>query len=116
MSLFQCQRKKSIPHQIIPQGAAFQAGAAITGGSVEDYVLQQEVAMEDAIVKPTTDENTLKLYKEAFERYKASSKKLFNNHTKTRLKRPLLCVGGDHNLKSQNLQIENRKYRLLFCL
>jgi xylulokinase len=58
-------------------GAAFQAGAAATGMRVDEYIAKQEVEIEDCIVKPTTDEPTLILYRESLERYRLYSNKLF---------------------------------------
>ena len=58
-------------------GAAFQAGAAATGTTVEQYVNDQKVVMEDTILKPTNDEKVLKLYQDALQRYKTMSTKLF---------------------------------------
>jgi len=58
-------------------GAAFQAGAAATGTSVDIFISQQTVKMEDTIVKPTNDRKTLNLYKDALNKYREFSTKLF---------------------------------------
>ena len=59
-------------------GAAFQAGSAASGVSVDQYVLRQKLAMEDVVVKPTQDNEVKRLYKEAFDRFSTMSKKLFD--------------------------------------
>lgn len=59
-------------------GAAFQAGAAASGIKVDSYVLKQRVTMEEDVVKPTENEKVKQLYKDAFERFSMSTKKLFN--------------------------------------
>ena len=60
-------------------GAAFQAGAAASGMQVDDYVSKQNVSVEDVVVRPTDDEETLKLYRDGFERYMQHSRKLFGS-------------------------------------
>mmetsp|Transcript_7109 Transcript_7109/g.10409 ORF Transcript_7109/g.10409 Transcript_7109/m.10409 type:complete len:124 (-) Transcript_7109:150-521(-) len=58
-------------------GAAFQAGAAASGMKVDEYVSKQSVDVNDVVVRPTDDEETLKLYRDGFERYMQNSRKLF---------------------------------------
>ena len=58
-------------------GAAFQAGAAASGMKVDEYIAAQKVFIEDRVVKPTTDESKLRLYRESLERYRQYSRKLF---------------------------------------
>ena len=59
-------------------GAAFQIGAAVEAAkvtqgklSMEEYILRQSIEMEDEIVRlrPTTDEETIELYKDGKKRY-----------------------------------------------
>jgi len=72
-------------------GAAFQAGAAVANVerrsdnerrrevTMEEYVLEQKIEMEDEIVVPTLDEDTILLYREGRERYLGHATKLFGN-------------------------------------
>lgn len=71
-------------------GAAFQAGAAVAatrhdGGKklkMEEYVLQQTIDMEEEVVRPTSEEKTLQLYKDGRERCCSYSAKLFETGDK----------------------------------
>jgi len=72
-------------------GAAFQAGAAVANVkrrsntekrrevTMEEYVSEQKIEMEDEIVVPKLDENTILLYREGRERYLGHATKLFGN-------------------------------------
>lgn len=67
-------------------GAAFQVGAAVEGTkmthgklSMEEYILRQSIEMEDEMIKPTTDEETIELYKEGKKRYCNFATKLFGD-------------------------------------
>ena len=67
-------------------GAALQAGAAIHASrglncSIEDYVVQQPIAMEEDVVTPTTDEETLRMYLDGRKAYCSFSAKLFVDNT-----------------------------------
>ena len=56
-------------------GAAFQAGAAASGMNVDEYVLQQNIAVRPYSAKPIPENRDA--YQEAFARFKTLSKKLF---------------------------------------
>ena len=58
-------------------GAAFQAGAVANGVTVETFVRGQNVELEDEVVKPTEDEETLNSYRDGLERYRTWSRSLF---------------------------------------
>ena len=59
-------------------GAAFQAGAAVSNMNVDEYVLKQNVQMEEEVLTPTYDEKTKQLYADAFQAFKTVSRKLYN--------------------------------------
>jgi xylulokinase len=75
--VFQLELRFPLEPESAALGAAFQAGAAVTGIDVDQYVLKQKVDMEETVLKPTTDESTIQIYKDAFKKYKVLSKKLF---------------------------------------
>jgi hypothetical protein len=56
-------------------GAAFQAGAAASGKNVDEYVLQQNIAVRPYSAKPIAENRDS--YQEAFARYKTLSTTLF---------------------------------------
>ena len=58
-------------------GAAFQAGAAVSGLSITEYIDMQKTKIEDIIVRPSTNKMTTEMYQQAFQRYIESSRKLF---------------------------------------
>lgn len=65
-------------------GAAFQVGAAVNvlrnktdSTTLEEYILRQSIEMEDEVVRPTSDENILQLYREGKERYCRNAATLF---------------------------------------
>lgn len=58
-------------------GAAFQVGAAVTGKSVENYVLEQNVKVEDKVVTPNDDIH--ESFRLGYERFKTWSKKLYED-------------------------------------
>ena len=65
-------------------GAAFQVGAAVDAvrnksGTMEQYISKQTIEMEDEVVRPTSDENKVKLYRDGMERYRTNSAKLFGS-------------------------------------
>ncbi|KAL7541987.1 hypothetical protein ACHAXR_011921 [Thalassiosira sp. AJA248-18] len=68
-------------------GAAFQVGAAVNASknnvekklAIEEYVLKQPIEMEDEVVLPSLDENTLQLYQEGRDRYCRYAAKLFQD-------------------------------------
>jgi len=67
-------------------GAAFQAGAAVEalkqkcGGkvvSMDAYVLEQNIDIEEDVVRPTTDTRILNMYRDGRERHFRYSQLLF---------------------------------------
>jgi len=67
-------------------GAAFQVGAAVDAvrnksGTVEEYILNQSIEMEDEVVRPTSDKKVLQLYREGRERYRKNATKLFGSNS-----------------------------------
>ena len=60
-------------------GVAFQAGAAVTGKSVEEYVLDQKVQVEDDIVTPSYQNGQMyEEYSARYEMFQSLSKKLYD--------------------------------------
>ncbi|CAB9528839.1 Xylulose kinase [Seminavis robusta] len=78
--VLQCPLVFPVETESAALGAAFQAGAAATGTSVKEYVLQQNIEMEPAEVKPSPD--NFKAYEVAFERYRSLGHKLFGKDSK----------------------------------
>ena len=59
-------------------GASFQAGAACSGKAVEDFVLEQNVKIEDEIVKPSYKDEMHEVYRVGYECFKKWSTKLYD--------------------------------------
>ena len=64
-------------------GAAFQAAAAVEASTQEglmlrDFVLSQPIEMEDAVVSPTTDEETRSLYQNGRRQYCDLANRLYD--------------------------------------
>ena len=58
-------------------GAAFQAGSAVSGLSIAEYINRQKIQIEDVIVTPSTNKATTEMYQKAYQRYIEFSRKLF---------------------------------------
>jgi xylulokinase len=72
--ILNCRLEFPLEAESAALGAAFQAGAAATGATVEDFIRQQSIDRNPAVVEPKNHE----AYQEAFQRYKASGQRLFD--------------------------------------
>jgi len=69
-------------------GAAFQAAAVASSSnngndgdaiSVDKYIMDQPIDLEDVVVRPTQDKDVLEAYQKAFKKYQTLSKALFDH-------------------------------------
>lgn len=72
--ILNCRLEFPLEGESAALGAAFQAGAAATGATVEDYVLQQKIDRNPIVVEPKNHA----AYQEAFQRYKDFGNRLFD--------------------------------------
>ena len=73
--VMQCPLVFPVETESAALGAAFQAGAAATGVSVKDFVLQQNIPMEPQVVEPNPA--NFEAYEKAFQRYRSYGQSMF---------------------------------------
>ena len=81
-------------------GAAFQAGSAVSGLSIAEYINRQKIQIEDVIVTPSTNKATTEMYQKAYQRYIEFSRKLFATASELEYQYPVVVLNKLKSLAS----------------